>query len=629
MEVRCERCQTDYDFDESLVTERGVAVKCTQCGHLFTVYPQGYYGPRAAPSPPAAAAVSGGPGAPGSRPSPPSGVAAAGKGAGGPPARTATPGGQGSPSHAPAAHPPVAAHPAGPGASPPSEAIAPIVPPPPALPPVRPEHFQRLASPAVADAWMLRQSGGAIYTFYDWNILFRWAVEGRIGPRDEIARPGGSWRTLSTFPDLASALRMPQDAYSPGAYAPGARLDDGFAMGTLPPGSGGSGNYMSGPYAIGTMPGMPAPYPPGVEPQPPYRTTPQLRAASAQPSAPPPPPARTGQVWSATGQRWHTPPGPGAVRAGTPWTSGRGISPHQEWSRSQSAPHDGYGKNGFEDYLDVVGLTRRRRWVKIALGSLLVLLLAGVAYLYFSPRWGLLNEIWSTTTGGSSAEAPRAGVVDPSPASAAAAGMPAAASGSGAALADGDQLGDPVATAGASDTGAVPEAGAGGPASSGATPGPADAATSVAAATTTLPSAAAAAGAASPGPPAAAALAARGFDGLMGAAYAQLMRNRAELALGLYEQAAALRPGSAEPLTGIGWCHLNQGRAHIAVLKFEKALELNHQFGDAMIGLGKAHRQLGDSLRAREAFQRYLGNHPYGSKASIAKASLEQLAGSN
>ena len=37
MDVRCERCGTEYEFDETKVTEAGVTVKCAQCGHLFKV----------------------------------------------------------------------------------------------------------------------------------------------------------------------------------------------------------------------------------------------------------------------------------------------------------------------------------------------------------------------------------------------------------------------------------------------------------------------------------------------------------------------------------------------------------------------------------------------------------------
>src|SRR4051812_42321927 len=37
MDVRCESCQTVYEFDDARVKEGGVTVKCTQCGHIFKV----------------------------------------------------------------------------------------------------------------------------------------------------------------------------------------------------------------------------------------------------------------------------------------------------------------------------------------------------------------------------------------------------------------------------------------------------------------------------------------------------------------------------------------------------------------------------------------------------------------
>ena len=39
MDVTCERCGTEYEFDETLLSGRGTSVKCTNCGHVFKVYP--------------------------------------------------------------------------------------------------------------------------------------------------------------------------------------------------------------------------------------------------------------------------------------------------------------------------------------------------------------------------------------------------------------------------------------------------------------------------------------------------------------------------------------------------------------------------------------------------------------
>jgi predicted Zn finger-like uncharacterized protein len=37
MDVRCDRCQTEYELDDDSVTEAGASVQCTSCGHTFVV----------------------------------------------------------------------------------------------------------------------------------------------------------------------------------------------------------------------------------------------------------------------------------------------------------------------------------------------------------------------------------------------------------------------------------------------------------------------------------------------------------------------------------------------------------------------------------------------------------------
>lgn len=37
MDVRCDKCGTEYEFDDDKVTPQGVNVKCTSCGHVFRV----------------------------------------------------------------------------------------------------------------------------------------------------------------------------------------------------------------------------------------------------------------------------------------------------------------------------------------------------------------------------------------------------------------------------------------------------------------------------------------------------------------------------------------------------------------------------------------------------------------
>ena len=37
MDVRCDRCETEYELDDAIVTDAGASVQCTTCGHTFIV----------------------------------------------------------------------------------------------------------------------------------------------------------------------------------------------------------------------------------------------------------------------------------------------------------------------------------------------------------------------------------------------------------------------------------------------------------------------------------------------------------------------------------------------------------------------------------------------------------------
>jgi predicted Zn finger-like uncharacterized protein len=52
MDVRCDRCQTEYELDDRSVTDAGASVQCTSCGHTFIVSRQGVTQSAAATTPP-------------------------------------------------------------------------------------------------------------------------------------------------------------------------------------------------------------------------------------------------------------------------------------------------------------------------------------------------------------------------------------------------------------------------------------------------------------------------------------------------------------------------------------------------------------------------------------------------
>ena len=50
MDVRCDRCQTEYELEDASVAEGGASVQCTSCGHTFVVT-RGKSVPAATPPP--------------------------------------------------------------------------------------------------------------------------------------------------------------------------------------------------------------------------------------------------------------------------------------------------------------------------------------------------------------------------------------------------------------------------------------------------------------------------------------------------------------------------------------------------------------------------------------------------
>ena len=42
MEIQCEECRTVFSVDGGLIKEGGTKVRCSICGHIFTVFPQAH-----------------------------------------------------------------------------------------------------------------------------------------------------------------------------------------------------------------------------------------------------------------------------------------------------------------------------------------------------------------------------------------------------------------------------------------------------------------------------------------------------------------------------------------------------------------------------------------------------------
>lgn len=176
MDVRCEKCQTVYEFEDAKVTAAGVTVKCTQCGNLFKVRR------RSTLAHPVLS--TGSENTPGPRRTTSTGMPVL----------------QGPPSATPSAPP--ASSPARPRPTPlggtPAIARRPATPS--AGTPVTTG-----ARPSDDRTWMVRSVGnGEVKRFRELTTLQQWIVEKKVVRDDEISRSGETWKRLGGIAELSS-----------------------------------------------------------------------------------------------------------------------------------------------------------------------------------------------------------------------------------------------------------------------------------------------------------------------------------------------------------------------------------------------------------------------------------------
>src|SRR6266545_7678241 len=151
MDVRCEKCQTEYELDANKLKPGGVTVKCTTCGHMFKVR-----GPAAKP---------------------PDDVA------------TVAP-----PVVPPGAHPRGAVH-GTPTPTPLARASSVLI---------DAEDGER--------TWLIRLEDGEIKTCRELSTLQKWIVSGRVSRSCSISRTGKKWKPLGEIGELASFFAIADEA---------------------------------------------------------------------------------------------------------------------------------------------------------------------------------------------------------------------------------------------------------------------------------------------------------------------------------------------------------------------------------------------------------------------------------
>jgi predicted Zn finger-like uncharacterized protein len=235
MDVRCEKCQTEYELDESRLKPGGVTVKCTNCGHMFKIRKRANtnVGVPAA----AAAAVAEAPRTKAASKQPPPQLPAARA----LPAREST-----SP-----AEPPVniADMPSGP-----------------------------TSSAAGERQWIVRMENGETKSCKELATLQQWIVAGVVSRESLISRSGKTWKRLGDIPELAQYFVIADEARNVRATKPTGKPTGQVAA---------------------TVMGMGGSRPQGPEDDLDRRTTGSYQRPPRTPTPPPPPPQRAAASASA------------------------------------------------------------------------------------------------------------------------------------------------------------------------------------------------------------------------------------------------------------------------------------------------------------------------------------------
>jgi predicted Zn finger-like uncharacterized protein len=96
-------------------------------------------------------------------------------------------------------------------------------------------------------------------------------------------------------------------------------------------------------------------------------------------------------------------------------------------------------------------------------------------------------------------------------------------------------------------------------------------------------------------------------------------------ALKAYDKALELKPEDVEALNGKGLCHLDNGSYGMAITWFRRALKKNPRFADAIMGLAESYKYQGNKEQARTYYQRYLDVLPGGPEAAVARRNLKEM----
>jgi predicted Zn finger-like uncharacterized protein len=115
------------------------------------------------------------------------------------------------------------------------------------------------------------------------------------------------------------------------------------------------------------------------------------------------------------------------------------------------------------------------------------------------------------------------------------------------------------------------------------------------------------------------------FEQLVGQADRLRQSDRANKALNLYQKALEIEPDDPDAMSGMGWCYVDMEQADAAIATFKQVLTKAPRFSDAHIGIAEAYRAKGQKRDAIKHYQDYLSIMPNGEDADLARRMLKDL----
>lgn len=115
------------------------------------------------------------------------------------------------------------------------------------------------------------------------------------------------------------------------------------------------------------------------------------------------------------------------------------------------------------------------------------------------------------------------------------------------------------------------------------------------------------------------------YDSLLARANRKRQAGNCAEALDLFERAIELNPIGVEALTGMGYCHIDRREFSSAHGKFRAALGVSSRSQDALWGIAESYAAQGLNAQAVQWYERYLDEHPNGSRAAAARSQIERL----